>query len=296
IDQGYNKAGFSNFGPTVDLCAPGVANLSTIPQITSSATWASASHGARLLTGSNFTGTATANAVYCGFGGAAEDFPPSVAGNFAHVRRRGTDAQGNTLSFRTKTDNAVAAGAIGVIISNDSGGLFSGNLNGTFSIPVVSISQSDGNDLQNVNNNTSVTISVAQTGHTYASYSGTSMACPHAAGVAGLMIGIYGQALSANALEDALKAAAQDLGDPGRDDLFGFGLVRADLTKAYLDINLPDCPVDYNNDGFLEPGDLDEFITDYFSVPVGISSDFNGDGFVEPGDLDEFITRYFEGC
>ncbi|MGQ0629079.1 MAG: EF-hand domain-containing protein [Phycisphaerales bacterium] len=57
------------------------------------------------------------------------------------------------------------------------------------------------------------------------------------------------------------------------------------------------CPVDFNNDGFVEPGDLDEFITAFFSdIPEeNARCDFNNDGFVEPGDLDEFITAFFEG-
>ncbi|MGQ0627466.1 MAG: EF-hand domain-containing protein, partial [Phycisphaerales bacterium] len=61
---------------------------------------------------------------------------------------------------------------------------------------------------------------------------------------------------------------------------------------------VPYCLVDFNNDGFAEPGDLDEFITAYFSDdPMERARcDFNGDGFVEPGDLDEFITAFFEGC
>ncbi|MGQ0626981.1 MAG: hypothetical protein ACT4PL_02635, partial [Phycisphaerales bacterium] len=58
------------------------------------------------------------------------------------------------------------------------------------------------------------------------------------------------------------------------------------------------CFVDFNMDGFVEPGDLDEFITSYFSDVDEERNrcDFNNDGFVEPGDLDEYITSYFEGC
>ncbi|MGQ0627296.1 MAG: choice-of-anchor X domain-containing protein [Phycisphaerales bacterium] len=58
------------------------------------------------------------------------------------------------------------------------------------------------------------------------------------------------------------------------------------------------CTVDFNDDGFVEPGDLDEFITFFFSdiEEERALCDFNGDGFVEPGDLDEFITAFFEGC
>ncbi|MGQ0627811.1 MAG: hypothetical protein ACT4PL_06885 [Phycisphaerales bacterium] len=59
-----------------------------------------------------------------------------------------------------------------------------------------------------------------------------------------------------------------------------------------------DCGRDFNNDGITEPGDLDEFITFFFS-DIDVERDlcdFNNDGIVEPGDLDEFITAFFEGC
>ncbi|MGQ0629209.1 MAG: SUMF1/EgtB/PvdO family nonheme iron enzyme [Phycisphaerales bacterium] len=58
------------------------------------------------------------------------------------------------------------------------------------------------------------------------------------------------------------------------------------------------CPADFNGDGIAEPGDLDEFITAYFSDDELERSrcDFNNDGFIEPGDLDEFITIFFTGC
>ncbi|MGQ0628933.1 MAG: lamin tail domain-containing protein [Phycisphaerales bacterium] len=60
----------------------------------------------------------------------------------------------------------------------------------------------------------------------------------------------------------------------------------------------PTCSVDFNNDGFVEPGDLDEFITAFFSdiEAERAACDFNNDGFIEPGDLDEFITTFFAGC
>ena len=59
----------------------------------------------------------------------------------------------------------------------------------------------------------------------YVGYIGTSMATPHVAGVAAMLMqqGITNPA----AIEDALEKSAVDLGAPGRDDLFGFGLVDA---------------------------------------------------------------------
>jgi len=55
-------------------------------------------------------------------------------------------------------------------------------------------------------------------------YLGTSMASPHVAGLAALLMS-QGVADPA-AVEALIKQTAKDLGQPGRDDLFGFGLIQ----------------------------------------------------------------------
>ncbi len=66
---------------------------------------------------------------------------------------------------------------------------------------------------------------------TYAFYDGTSMATPHAAGVAALVLSVAPN-LTPSQVESILFTTAQDLGTAGRDDSFGNGLVDA---KAAVD-------------------------------------------------------------
>jgi len=306
VDSNRNRASFSNFGATVDISGPGVGVLSTIPDATirdvSQVTWDATDHPANPLTGSG-TGVVTGQAIFCGVGN-PEDFPPAVAGQIAHVRRRGTStATGQTLTFREKADNAIAAGAVAVVISNNAGGLYTGTLNNSYTIPIVAISQSDGDALEAISGVTATVSNTTQEvtrANPYASFSGTSMATPHVAGVAGLLVGLYGpQNITAAQLRDALESTAEDLGDPGRDDSFGFGLVRADLAKAYLDtiiVVLPTCAADFNADGALDPDDLSDYIACYFAPQPCAGADFSADGTTDPDDLSDFIAAYFGGC
>ncbi len=60
----------------------------------------------------------------------------------------------------------------------------------------------------------------------YSFLQGTSMAAPHVAGVAGLMLAAN-PALTPAQVESILISTASDLGAPGKDDLYGHGLVDA---------------------------------------------------------------------
>ena len=66
----------------------------------------------------------------------------------------------------------------------------------------------------------------------FAYFQGTSMAAPHVAGLAALLIsqGITSPA----AVEAAIKQFATDLGEPGRDNEFGFGVINASDTLRGL--------------------------------------------------------------
>lgn len=67
----------------------------------------------------------------------------------------------------------------------------------------------------------------------YVKMSGTSMAAPHVAGVAALLRSKFGQVATPAWMKQRLEQTALDRGAPGRDDLFGHGLVNA--LKALTD-------------------------------------------------------------
>jgi subtilisin family serine protease len=73
----------------------------------------------------------------------------------------------------------------------------------------------------------------------YGTKSGTSMASPHAAGTAALIIAA-GYVTSAGDVRQRLQETADDLGDPGRDNHYGYGLVDAD--EAASDPGIGDSP------------------------------------------------------
>ena len=56
---------------------------------------------------------------------------------------------------------------------------------------------------------------------------GTSMAAPHAAGVAALIVGMNGGDMNPKRLHLAMKKYAVDLGQPGKDPIYGSGLANA---------------------------------------------------------------------
>ena len=68
----------------------------------------------------------------------------------------------------------------------------------------------------------------------YKKMSGTSMAAPHVAGVASLMKSVYSD-MSPEDFEAILMSGniTDDLGDSGRDDYFGFGLINAKKAVEY---------------------------------------------------------------
>jgi subtilisin family serine protease len=73
-------------------------------------------------------------------------------------------------------------------------------------------------------------------GNTYQGFAGTSMSSPVAAGVASLLKA-YKPDLTADEIEQIMELTAKDRGDPGWDDQFGWGIVKADSAMRFISNN-----------------------------------------------------------
>ncbi|MDL2344755.1 S8 family serine peptidase [Deinococcus sp. MIMF12] len=220
IDDAEAKADFSNFGTQVDLVGPGVGVLSPIPL--GQGTRASASGGgvtfadvqaADLSGKGTFTGTVVAAGgtnELCGVG----TRNAALNGNIALISR-------GTCSFEEKVANAVGSGAKAVMIYNNAAGPLGMSLTNSASVPVVGITQADGQGLLG-KLPTSGTVSV--TGADYEYFNGTSMATPHVSAAAAVVWAAKPTLTNAQLL-NLLTSTAKDLGTAGKDNNFGHGLV-----------------------------------------------------------------------
>ncbi|MDH3327609.1 MAG: S8 family serine peptidase [Desulfobulbaceae bacterium] len=98
-----------------------------------------------------------------------------------------------------------------------------------------------------------VSVLTADLGDSYATAAGTSFAAPHVAGAMGLLLSTD-PSLSIGDIESAMADSAQDLGELGPDNVYGYGLL--DVMGAYnlLSQNQPLC-TDADLDGFYAEAD-----------------------------------------
>lgn len=226
-------ASFSNQGPEIDLTAPGVGILSTLPLGARRISYVidrDAASVVESITGSK-SGVVSGEFVNCGFGKAG-DFPASVAGKIALIKR------GEAITFAEKTRRAKEAGAIAVAIFDNEAissitawTLYNEDVDLTYDWPVaVRLTLQAGEALLAAGSHP---ITVAFTDDDYGEFNGTSMACPHVVGAASLLWGLA-PAATAQQIVNALTATATDLGATGADPLFGMGLINVHAAAKLL--------------------------------------------------------------
>lgn len=232
-DDADDLAAFSQYGTEQELTAPGVNNLSSFLMGQGQETTLTVdTDGDRELEAIalRFAGKTdkkgiTAENVYAGFGTAVDFETVNCVGKTAVYSRGGG-------TFASTVENAMDAGCVAVTIHNHTPGNFNGTLgsettsDGREWIPAVSISLEDGLYLKDrIESGTTVTTLLNVAGN-LAIFSGTSMASPHAAGVAALVLGAN-PGIGVLDVRRILRESADDLGVAGWDPQFGYGRVNA---------------------------------------------------------------------
>jgi subtilisin family serine protease len=223
LDQNQAWASFSQHNLLVDIAAPGVSVLSSVPTNTgtsSSLTVGTAAYAPGAMQGSPVA-SASAPLADFGLGDAANS---GIKGKLCLIARGGVD-------FATKVGNCQSSGGVGAIVYNNVAGPFNGTLGTTVTtIPSVSASDTEGAALL-AQIGQSATLKV--TPASYAYYDGTSMATPHVSAVAALVWSYFPNCTGPQ-IRASLNNSALDLGEPGRDNKFGHGLIQAKAAKERI--------------------------------------------------------------
>jgi serine protease len=226
IDETKTVADFSQKNNQVELAAPGVDVLSTLPFLEDVS-----------LTVDNVTYSGN----HIEFSARGEAFGALVNGGLCTSTGTWTGkvvlCERGEISFFEKVSNVQNSGGVAAVIYNNEPGNFLGTLGdgNSSNIPAISLSQENGQYL--VANKESFTGAVAsfieKPASGYQAWSGTSMATPHVSAVAAL---VWSSDLSLTNIQvrEALQQSAEDLGETGKDNAYGYGLVQAYAAFLYL--------------------------------------------------------------
>ncbi|MES2017163.1 MAG: S8 family serine peptidase [Pseudomonadota bacterium] len=230
LDENKTWAPFSQYNRKVEIAAPGVAVLSSVPTDTGSAS--SLKVGATVYAPGGMDGSprATVSAQWADFGLGGSVVANSMRGKVCLIAR-------GTYEFGVKVKNCQLSGGVGAVVYNNVAGSFGGTLGTTTGIviPAVTASNTEGAAIKG---QPGAIAALAVTKASYAYFDGTSMATPHVAAVAAL-VWSYFPTCTAAQIRASLGKSAEDLGALGRDNKYGYGLVRA--KAAYDHINTLGC-------------------------------------------------------
>jgi subtilisin family serine protease len=216
LDENKQWASFSQYNSKVELSAPGVSVLSTVPMgsgIEAALSVGGVAYAAGAMEGSPVKSATAALADF----GIGDKVNSAVSGKVCLIQR-------GTVDFSVKVSNCQASGGVGAIVYNNVAGAFGGTLGTTVtSIPSVTASDTDGAAMK-AKLGQSATVAVKTSSYAY--YDGTSMATPHVSAVAALVWSYFPTCTGAQ-IRSSLGKSALDLGTAGRDTKYGFGMVQA---------------------------------------------------------------------
>jgi len=228
IDENLDIADFSQNNDQVELAAPGVSVLSTVPySAIANLTVDDVTYSGNLIDYAAL-GTASGPLVDGGLCDAGGTWSGAVV-----LCERGD------ISFYDKVMNVQNSGGAAAVIYNNEPGNFLGTLgeddSSASEIPAISLSQEDGQYLvaNKLGSTGDMLTNLLSPASSYEKWDGTSMATPHVSAVAALLWSTDPDLSNAD-VRDAMTATALDLGADGRDMEYGYGLVQAYDAWQYL--------------------------------------------------------------
>ena len=226
IDSNKQVADFSQYNDQVELAAPGVGVLSTLPYVDLNTI---------TINNTTFSGGYIENAARGTVSGALVN--GGLCGSTGSWAGKVVLCQRGTYDFYTKVMNVQNSGGVAAVLYNNVSGGFLGTLGdgNSSAIPAISLSLEDGQTLVNsyLGSIATVTSQVTKPASGYEAWDGTSMATPHVSAVAAL-VWSANPAWTNVQIREALTATAEDLGAAGRDAYYGYGLVQAKSALDYL--------------------------------------------------------------
>lgn len=252
LDHNKVVAGFSQKNDQVELAAPGVTVLSTVPYLDTNTLTA----GGVTYRGNHIEFSARSVGVsgQLANGGLCTASNSSWSGKVVLCER-------GTNSFLDKVSAVQTSGGVAAAIYNNEPGNFFGTLGSgnSSSIPAISLSQADGQALvaSQIGLSSTVVSTFQKPASGYDYFDGTSMATPHVSAVAAL-VWSHNTAWTNAQIRQALQSTAEDLGPSGRDTSYGFGLVRAKAALAQLQGGGGGGCIDADGDGFCSDVDCND--------------------------------------
>jgi serine protease len=232
LDFNLERAIFSQWGPELDLVAPGVDVLSSVPVGLGriSEVRLNTPDGSEKIKSSLFSGASQGAVSMSGElvavpgVGLATDFSSvDVAEKIALVSR-------GEIKFAEKIKNAIEARAKALVIYNNAPGLMQGDIGGDEQIadyPVVMIEQAEASDIvRRLSTNEQLNLNLDIHVTDYEMFEGTSMAAPHVSGVVALMRSAN-KRLRPSQIRQILSGTARELAGDNHSNQLGAGLVSA---------------------------------------------------------------------
>jgi subtilisin family serine protease len=218
--RGKKRVTTTNDGYGVEVTAGGVGTLSTVPSGVGAGVSLIVDGASYSASAMENTGSASGATYNFGLGNQVDS---GAYGKICIIER-------GLISFEDKVINCETSGGVGAIIYNNEPGLLTGTLGttGSTSIPTVGAAQERSASLLAA---AQASILIGASDYDY--FSGTSMATPTTSGVAALVWSNH-PGCSNEDIRDALKATAEDQGAPGRDDYYGYGIIKAKAASDLL--------------------------------------------------------------